>query len=170
MRMSLGRRHEVHGMAQMIRMQLDEITTETLEVTELATGLFRLESSPIGAPQPLYRGDTVEVVPVNPGTVRKVRVVERAPFSHQSWVVTRLFPGSREYVKFVQDVEAAGGSVENALGGVLRAHLPVNSSFDADAELDRALGEHARRSEPLWSRVRRWLTGRQYQRPGWPAA
>jgi hypothetical protein len=113
MRKSLGRRHEVHGMPQTIRIQLDEGTTETLEVTDLGSGIIRLEATPTAALQPLYRGDTLEVATVDSDTVRLVRIVERAPFNHESWIVARGFPGSKEYGRFVQEVEAAGGTVEH---------------------------------------------------------
>jgi hypothetical protein len=170
MRKSLGRRHEAIKMPLSIRVQFDEGTSETLEVTDLGGGIIRLEATPLSAPTPLYRGDTIEVVATDPAFVQFVRVIEPGPDDHQSWIVSQGFPGSTEYLGFVQIVEAAGGQVENVAGGVLHVHLPPNSGVDADSALDMALGEHARRTEPLRSRLWRWLTGKRYERPSWPAA
>src|SRR3954471_18099504 len=124
MRGPLGRMQEVLQMPQSIRIQLDDTITELLEVSDLGSGLVRLEATPLAAPRPLYRGDTVEVevAVASPNTVRFVRVVEQAPLHHQTWIVSRSFPDSEDYGRFVGEIEAAGGSAESLLGGMLHVH------------------------------------------------
>jgi hypothetical protein len=144
-------------MSETIRLKVDQATTETIQITDLGNSRLRLEATPLSAALPLYRGDVVEVAVVDPATFRLVRVVQRAAYLHQSWVVGRGFSDSSEHGSFCTAVEAAGGSVETLLGGLLHVHLPEGSLFDADGELDRALAAHARRTESILSRVGRWL-------------
>jgi hypothetical protein len=58
---------------------------------------------------------------------------------HFSWVVPRGWSDSRERDAYLERVEAAGGTWEQLAGGVLYVHIPNDSAFDAEAELDRHL-------------------------------
>jgi len=53
-------------------------------------------------------------------SIQIVRVVERSPMRHYSWVVPRVFVESPEYRRFGAAVEAAGGRWQGAFGGYLR--------------------------------------------------
>jgi hypothetical protein len=48
-------------MPETIRVQFDETTSETIEVTDLGDGRYRLEATPLCALRPVYCGDTLEL-------------------------------------------------------------------------------------------------------------
>ena len=53
MRGPLGSRREVIRMNRSVRLQLDEATTETVEMTDLANDQVKLETTPLSGAQPL---------------------------------------------------------------------------------------------------------------------
>jgi hypothetical protein len=121
-----------------IRLRVDDAGSESAYVELVGPGLFRLGDTPIWAnieADPLHAGDVIEAAPLPDGTHRFVRVVTRSPMRHYSWIVPRFFVESTEYRQFGTAVEAAGGSWQGAMGGALWAHVPPESSFDAEAEL-----------------------------------
>ena len=122
-----------------IRLRFDDHSHETVAALEVSPGRFRLEATPVFAHEPVYLGDLIEAKPLPDGTHRFIDLVGRAPMRHHSWVVPQSFVASVDYTAFTRAVEAAGGSVESVMGGVLYAHVPENSPFDAAAELDRYL-------------------------------
>lgn len=129
---------------------MDTTGSEEVYVQPVGPGLFRLEHTPIWANRednPLYLGDVVELAPQSDGTYEFVRVAERAPLRHLDWVVPRRFVESEEYQRFGAAVEAAGGRWEGIFGGLLFVHLPLDSTFDADAELGHRIAA-ANSAEP----------------------
>ena len=122
-----------------LRLRFEDSGYETVEVSETNPERFQLETTPVLAPVPVYLGDLIEATEQADGTHRFVRVVAPAPMRHASWVVPRSFVESADYRAFNEAVHAAGGKVECVMGGVLYAHVPESSSFDASAELGRYL-------------------------------
>ena len=129
-------------MAESIQIQLrfpgDDGVTEGAYVEVVGPDTFRLEDTPIWANReddPLHAGDVIEARQLPDGARLFVRVVERSPMRHYSWVVPRIFVESPEYRRFGVAVEAAGGQWQGAFGGVLWAHVPPESAFDPNAEL-----------------------------------
>ena len=122
-----------------IRLRFDGTSHETVDAVPLAAGRFRLQESPLFASDAVHAGDLVAAERLPDGTHRFVRVIERAPFHHYAWVVPQGWLASPDRAAYVAAVEAAGGRWEEALGGVLLIHVPLGSSFDAAAELDRYL-------------------------------
>jgi hypothetical protein len=88
-------------------------------------------------PTRIHLHDVIEVELLSDGTHRLVRVVDRAPMRHYSWILSPQFFESDGYRSFTSAVAAAGGQWERILSGVLYAHIPDESAFDAAAELDK---------------------------------
>ena len=122
-----------------IRLSFDAASHETVEATALAPGRFRLEDTPLLAPEPVYAGDVVEADPRPDGTYRFRRVADAAPMRHYSWVVARAFTESPAFRAYTEAVVAAAGRWEGAFGGLLLVHVPRDSAFDAEGELSRYL-------------------------------
>jgi hypothetical protein len=123
-----------------IQLRVDAAGSEGAYVELVAPNVYRLEDTPIWANReddPIHAGDVIEVQPLPDGTHRLVRVVQRSPMRHFSWAVPRFFAESAEYRRFGAAVEAAGGSWQGALGGMLWVHIPPDSNFDPEAELSR---------------------------------
>ena len=131
-------------MAKIIEIQLraDEASSETVYVEPLGGSLYRLDDTPILANSdkaPIHFGDVVALEQLADGSYRVLHVVERAALRHHSWAVSRSFAESAECDFFAADVAAAGGRCERSFGGFLTAHVPEDSSFDAEAELRRRI-------------------------------
>jgi hypothetical protein len=122
-----------------IRLRFDEATHETVEVIPVGGHRFRLQDTPLSATEPVFAGDVIEVASRPDGTFGFVRVFERAPLRHYSWVVPRGWAASVAHREYVAQVEAVGGTWEQVMGGLLHVHIPNEASFDAEAELDRYL-------------------------------
>ena len=124
----------------------DEEGWEKLYVQPVAPNVYRLEDTPLftlilanSEDDAIHVGDVIEVEPLPDGTHRLVRIVERSPMRHFTWVVASFFSESAEYRRFGAAVKAAGGYWEGAMGGILWVHLPPDSDFDPEAELDRRI-------------------------------
>jgi hypothetical protein len=127
-----------------IRLRFDETADESVEVTTLAPGRFRLEETPLLGADTVYAGDVIEAQPLRDGTHQFRRVSQRAPLRHSSWLVPPAFVASARFRAFTTAVEAAGGSWERIMGGLLLVHVPEESAFDAEKELDRHLASIGR--------------------------
>ena len=127
--------------SQMVDLSFAEGATETLYVTQLTPTCFRLRETPVTGPEEeeLYLGDVIEVELRPDGTYYFVRVVERAPMRHYSWIVPEFFVKSPQYGEYGAAVEAAGGAWEGLMNCWLLVHVPTGSTFDADGELDRSI-------------------------------
>jgi hypothetical protein len=84
-------------------------------------------------------GDVIEARRIPDGTHPFVRVAEWAPMRHYSWIVSQGWVESPTRDVYVAKVEGAGGRWEQAFGGVLHVHVPRESSFDPETELDQCL-------------------------------
>lgn len=122
-----------------IQLRFDDMSHEEVEVVPSGARRFRLQDTPAFATDPVFAGDVIEAAPLADGTHRFIRVLERAPLRHYSWVLPRGWSDSPVRDVYLARVEAAGGTWEQLFGGVLFVHIPVESSFDAEAELDRYL-------------------------------
>jgi hypothetical protein len=97
---------------------------------------------------PLFWGDVLEVEPLGGDDYRMIGRAERGAYRHYSWVLPRGFPSSTEFQQFGNAVGAAGGEWERISGGWLQVHIPLDSSFDVAAELNRCQQAFMRRQEP----------------------
>jgi len=122
-----------------IRLHFDETSHETVEVVPVGGPRFRLQDTPLSASEPVFAGDVIEIAARPDGRCRFVQVVERAPLRHYAWVVPRGWTESLEHREYLAQVEAVGGTWEQTMGGLLHVHIPIEASFDAEAELDRYL-------------------------------
>jgi hypothetical protein len=122
-----------------IRLRFDGARHEDIEVTRLRDHQFKLTETPLLATVAVHAGDVIEAEPLADGTHRFVRVVDRSPMRHFSWVVPRGWFDSPARDAYLERVEAAGGTWEQISGGVLYVHIPSDSAFDAEAEFDRYL-------------------------------
>jgi hypothetical protein len=122
-----------------IPLRFDEASHETVAVVPVGARRFRLKDTPVLATEPVFAGDVIEVAPESDGTCRFLRVLDRAPLRHHSWVVPRGWAESVARRAYLGQVEAVGGTWELAFGGLLHVHIPADASFDAEAELDRYL-------------------------------
>ena len=125
--------------SETIRLRVDESAYCEVEVTRLGTATFRLESTPLLAIEPVYAGDVIEAAQTTDGTLQFVRVVERASMRHYAWVVPKAWVSSAGRAAYLEAVKAAGGQCEQQFGGLLHVHVPADSAFDAEGELDRHL-------------------------------
>ena len=123
-----------------VRLRLDEASQEQIEAVLLTAHRLRLEETPLLGSEPIHAGDIVEVDRLPDGTYQFLRVIDRAPMRHYAWVVPEGWHDSPDRDAYVAKVEAAGGRWEQTFGGLLRVHVPLDSAFDAEAELDRYLG------------------------------
>jgi len=107
----------------------------------IAANVYRIEETPaFGFADPdldLGLRDTIETGLKADGTHCFVRVVKRAELRHYSWILPQQFVDSRQCSEYVAAVEAAGGIWERIMGGFLLVHVPLDSKFDAEAELNR---------------------------------
>ena len=127
---------------QTVRLSFAAGGTETVYVTRLTPNCFRLRVTPVTGAEAdgdIYLGDVIEVELEPDGAYRFVRVVERAPLHHYSWIVPEFFVESAQYGQYGAAVEAAGGAWEGLMGCLLLVHMPTTSTFDAEAELDRRI-------------------------------
>src|SRR5438093_583616 len=123
-----------------IRLSFFDGDSETVCVTRLAADCYRLDETPIfNEEEPVYFGDVLELEPQADGTHRFKRVVEHAPLHHYNWMVPEFFVESPQYGEFCNAVRKAGGAWERVMGGLLLVHVPLNSGFDTEQELDRCI-------------------------------
>jgi hypothetical protein len=122
-----------------IQLRFDAMRYESVDVVPLPARQFRLEHTPLLSSEPVYTGDVIEAEHLPDGIHQFLRVVERAPMRHYAWVVPRGWHDSPDRAAYVAKVENAGGRWEQVFGGVLRVHIPSESAFDPEAELDRHL-------------------------------
>ena len=122
-----------------IQLRFDTTSHEDLNVAPFATRQFRLLDTPLLSSEAVNAGDVIEAELLPDGTYRFLRIVERAPMRHYSWVVPQGWSESPGREAFMAKVEGAGGRWEHLLGGLLYVHIPVDSTFDPEAELDRYL-------------------------------
>jgi hypothetical protein len=121
-----------------LALRVESSGTERVSVVRVGPGQFRLEVTPVWTDKDedrVHAGDVIATTELPDGTHQFLHVVERAPQRHYSWMVPRFFAESPEYGRFGATVVSAGGNWESALGGVLWAHVPVESVFDPEAEL-----------------------------------
>ena len=127
-----------------IKLRLDESGWETVNVRPVGDNCYRLLDTPLWWDQekcPLHIGDVIEAESLADGTHQFLRVSERAALRHYDWILPGSFIESPEYASFCAAIVVAGGGWERAMGGLFWAHLPADTAFDAQAELDRRIAE-----------------------------
>jgi hypothetical protein len=109
--------------------------TETLELTELESGIFRLEESSFF--QDLRYHDVIQASLRNDGALTIKKIVVRSGLTTLDWIVSRELIDSEEFEDFLDYVESVGGVWERFFGGCLRVHV---SPRMADRVVDRFNG------------------------------
>jgi len=141
--------------------------SESLLATPVGPGRWRLEESSVGSPRARF-GNVVEVEPLPSGHLRLVRVVRRSPYRRHTWTLSRHAVASGEFAAFERRVEAAGGIVTVAFGGVVVIDLPKGSDLDVEAEADAVIEKlgppppltlRRAKSNPWYRRLWRKLAG-----------
>jgi hypothetical protein len=121
------------------------IIEDEVPVTPVSGNIYRLEgTSAFGGG--MY-GDLIEALPEPDGSHRFIRVVEPSGYRVLSWCLRREVVKSPEFTKFAEMVMDAGGMWELLMGGVVHVHLPPESPFDAESELQavhEAVAAHRR--------------------------
>ena len=108
---------------------------EQVAVTPLGSNLYRLAETPLGGSNDLELGTVVETERDDDGTLRVIRIVERAPFDVSEFLLDHRVRDSQLFKEFCDKLERAGGEWELIMGVDLRIHLSPDSTFDAEAEL-----------------------------------
>lgn len=131
-------------------------STARLNVTPLGADKYRLEQQPYLVAETLTFGDVLELAPGDADPpraaetdgepcLRFVRVAEKSPYKHFSWVLPKDVAESTEVAEFLQAIEAAGGRWERAFVGFLTVALPKGCRLDAEAALDEAIATFSSR-------------------------
>jgi hypothetical protein len=108
-----------------------------LDVTPLGNGLYRLESSPMVAPDEteLFFGDIIEATVESPNDLAFVRVFMRSPLEHWSFMVGNDVLSRPNAQQFLDRVMAAGGNWERIWNSFLAIHLPPGSRIKPEEEV-----------------------------------
>lgn len=124
------------------------VTDNSTLVTPLGSGRFRLELDPLSCfsaecPQDLRElpnyGDVIEAVDIASGTLRFVKVVERAPLKRFQFLLSRDYAESPELEMVLSRVETLNGHWERVFGGVLILYLPEDSDYDPSKKLKQLI-------------------------------
>jgi hypothetical protein len=122
-----------------IELTSDGFLYEPVEVSELVPGQFLLHWSALWMEEPAFLGDVIEAEPDEKGGYRFRRVVERSGMRTMDWLLPREVTESAELAELCDAIERHGGLWERVTGGCLFIHLPPDSVFDAEKELERVL-------------------------------
>jgi hypothetical protein len=124
---------------RVIPLSFDDDCSETVEVTEVAPGQFRLHWTPVTADPPVYLGDLIEAQPGKEGVYRFQHVIKRSGFRVYERMLARKIAESPELAEFAAAIERLGGHVERILGGCFIVHLPADAPFDVEQELEAVI-------------------------------
>jgi hypothetical protein len=124
----------------------DDMTLGDVEVTKVGPDLYRLdeeamlflvaESDADIDSYPRF-GDVFRAVAVDEGTVRYEALHQRGAYRHYGYILSENRVNSGGFARFLEQIVLAGGRWERHMGGCLFVSLPVDSDFDADAEVAR---------------------------------
>jgi hypothetical protein len=106
---------------------------EQLSLTPLASGTYRLEESPL-LHDSINLGDVIAAQLIGDEAVRFVSILQKSSYSTLRWLISKSVVDSEGLSKFLDNVTAAGGLWERAIGGLLILHIPRSSAFNAESE------------------------------------
>lgn len=111
---------------------------EPVLVIPLGQNRYRLDATPLGlfSDVYLYWEDIIEADFHEDGSLYFTRVVERGPFEHKDYCLSRKVVESAEFEQLVHEIISCGGLTEIVMGGCFWCHLPKNCSIDVDAQLE----------------------------------
>lgn len=111
---------------------------EMVDATPLGNNLYQVMISPLLSEFVSY-GDVVEATLDLRGKLVARQVVSRGSFRGWEFAIPRAFVDSPELNAFCDAVMKTGGNWERIFGGLLIIHVPTDSPFDAEKELQFAL-------------------------------
>jgi len=117
----------------------DIALSETLEVTSLDSGLFRLEHSPLFN-ENIHYGDIVELEHNDDDdSWLFIRIVEPSNWHHFNRILTKSLVHSELFELWLESITERGGFWEVAFGGVVFISYPRNSPINAEVELQEII-------------------------------
>ena len=116
----------------------DELMEQTVLVTPLGSGRYRLEAVPIFTEAAKY-GDVIEAAPGPDGALRFRRVVEPSGLREFSYALPQRVVKSAPFGAFLTQITAHGGHWERLMGGLFFAYLPGDTRFDLPRALEAVL-------------------------------
>jgi hypothetical protein len=123
---------------------------ESLEVSAIGTNLYRVALTPFNDPDDcsLAYGDVFEAERIGVHKLRFIRTVDRARMRQYSVVLSDRVIEAEEFAAYCQEVIREGGMWERLFGGLLIVHIPADSEFDPERELDRVIERIRLREAP----------------------
>jgi hypothetical protein len=115
----------------------DVAFSETLEVTSLNNGFFRLEHSPLFN-ENVHYGDIVELEH-NDKDWLFIRIVESSNWHHFNRILTKSLVQSELFELWLESITKRGGFWEVAFGGVVFISYPRNSPINVEVELQEII-------------------------------
>jgi len=112
----------------------DDIT-EDLPLTHLEGNQHRVEFSSLLADPRVFWGDVIEINPTGDKSADFVRVVKLSGFRVYCRIIRPETIESPLFQGFLETIMQLGGNWERAFGGVLMVHLPADTEFDLEREL-----------------------------------
>jgi ribosomal 50S subunit-recycling heat shock protein len=97
---------------------------EDVDVTELSSGVVRLEETPLASSSELRFGDVIELEQDDQRIWKYVRLSKRADHESASVLLSHDVADSRELENVLADITQQGVHWERAFGGILFVHGP----------------------------------------------
>lgn len=114
----------------------DEQMSVTLELTQLATRLFRIDSVPVMVEAASF-GDIIEAEPATDGGLRFVRVAEAGAWRTYDFMLSADLIESQRVTAIQDRVLSLGGHWERVFGGILFLCLPPTTDYDPTEDIQR---------------------------------
>jgi hypothetical protein len=109
--------------------------SETLGLTPLSDGLYRVEDSSV-LDESIRYGDVISATPVGELELRFLEVTQKSSFRTACCAISKKYAESPDLPILLEKVQDAGGVWERIFGGLLLVHLPQDSSLDVQHEFD----------------------------------
>ena len=114
------------------------VSFESSVVTPMEPGVYRLEVSPVFSEVASF-GDIIEAEEDDTGKLHFRRIISRAELRAYRWLLSQRIVESEESKVFCDNVMQAGGMWERAWGGIVIVHVPLDSGFDPEIEIERII-------------------------------
>jgi hypothetical protein len=106
--------------------------SEKVGAEELSANIFILLENPIFSCKVNY-GTVVEAIPNENGELNFVRIVRASQFKTRKFLLESYAEqGDFSKMRIAEEIIAAGGTWEIAMGGLAFIHIPKDSQFDLD--------------------------------------
>jgi Domain of unknown function (DUF4265) len=112
-----------------------ERASMSLSMERVSSDIYRVRSVPFISESVSF-GDLVRVEELEDGTLRVLKVVERANWQVFECALPKVLANAPQTLRFCKSVEDAGGYWEQVFGGMLIVCLPPESAFQAETELE----------------------------------